>query len=312
MRIVYLSLFAATAGCVEFIGDKGNIGFRSNLAAAGDHWTPEFAIANGTIAIFEAEKLLRTTPSSTEDSLSVFGRAKRGLQEVYSEENKLAVTGNDSRGVVHFSGDASDKFAVRFTQPTSLSFHDPTTATIEDPWVFPDTFGIAEGSTLDVTATLHDINGETLGYHLDDLTLTEGAIVQPKPEENSTFSLFGHGSSSQVIESAHLDHPLTGPLVHTVDPQDVVSIEIDTFITDFGSHEHILFVRVVGQTHEGLTVYGLDSDISWSGTGQIHQYGNGNAMIDVSNAQSSQGQLIITLDALEVREDISLPVPSTD
>ena len=163
--------------CVEFTGERGQIGFSSNLTLGSETWTPDSPIANGSVAIFKVEQLLEDTTRET-SSLDLTGTTRGSIRTEWSEGLTIAVTGSDSRGRGVFDGEARDHFSAAFRQADRAVFTDHSAALLHLDRFYPESFALVQGSTLHPAVTLESRRGQSLGYLPEHLVLVGGDSLQ--------------------------------------------------------------------------------------------------------------------------------------
>ena len=173
-RLALVPLVLLT-GCHDFEGDRGVLGFSTNLVAPGapGGWDPELGVAAGTTAVFAATRRLGL--SHEEDSelgeLAVSARVS-GLDEVWSEGPEVAVTGDPGDdGVLRFRGERRDHFSVAFAEVARLEIAEPLLH-LDPMLVKPDELLMLEGAEVTLAVAAYDAAGQPLGYAASDLVVT--------------------------------------------------------------------------------------------------------------------------------------------
>ncbi|MFT4626635.1 MAG: hypothetical protein ACI8PZ_005312 [Myxococcota bacterium] len=256
MRATIPMVCLLVVGCVQFAGDRGKLGFASNLAVDGvREWTPGSGVADGTHARFVAVDRLDVEGEQTPE---VTGGA-RGVQVVRAVGPKLTVTGAGERGVLRFDGEVADKFGVAF-RPVEQ-------ALLVDRWLayagaedaaFPDRFGAL--GPLPVTVSLRDSRGRSLGYDPTDVAIT-GADAVTWTDSDGLVLHPGDALRGLTLEVGAEAH--AGPELVKVDADDVVEITLDTHTVTTDEGEAVWLTRVVGWTEDALPVFGLKPE--WAG-----------------------------------------------
>jgi hypothetical protein len=307
MKPIALALAALTlSGCLEFVGDLAQIGFSSNLTTGAEAWTPEHPIADNSVAVFEAEQLMKEKARSQE-SLNLVGTTRGRIDQHWSEEKRVAVSGSNTRGTVHYTGDARDRFTIRFRTPAAATFSDPTAAMVEMNRPYPITFAVPVGATLHPVVTLHDRRGRTLGYVANELDLIGGETVDSYAGQDHRFDLTAASIGEEHIIASYLGEPLRSHRIQVVDPEDVSSIELETVVTSLGDDEvPVLYVRAVGMTVDGLEVYGLPVEWTWSENAERLDVQDGSVLFDLSSSQGDSGTLHARFGGLDHQAEIHI------
>ena len=240
------------AGCHDFEGDRGVLGFSTNVVAHAVHggWSPDVPVAAGTTAVFVPSRRLHV--SVEEDSelgeIAVTGRVS-GLDEVWSDGAELGVTGEaGDDGVIRYRGELRDHFSLSFAPVDRIELAEP--AIHLAPMVpRPDELLMLEGAEVDLTVAAFDADGQPLGFATTDLVVSgakatdAGLRVTADADHEVTVEIFGAETSISVRVLQPED------LSHTMRIEYPLLIDGD---------EHLL-VREVGADREGTPVLLPDS-----------------------------------------------------
>ena len=145
------------AGCVDFMGEFGRIGFATN-ARMGDNtsWKPEFGVVEGTALVVGPVAL---AGEKDERPVDVLPHASRGLDVAANPDGGWVVTG--TRGRVEWDGEARDRFSVRFAEPVGVD--------VNVLGLVAHDFAIPVGARCPLQAVFREESGAPLGYSPDDL-----------------------------------------------------------------------------------------------------------------------------------------------
>ncbi len=244
------------AGCVEFVGERGLLGFSSNLVVDGvESWTPEHGITDHAIAWFYASKRMDIEDDGLAKDPDVQGSAV-GVQ-VLDGDTGLTLTGASERGRVLFSGEVEDVFRVAFREPTGAVLFDPVLrgAGVRQA-AYPEAFGVV--GELTVAPGLQDRRGRSLGYDPTVVSIRSDQASSWHDEDGFHIELT-EGDDALSLETGHHELPLS--LVAHVRPTEVVELELEVHRARDDEGDRYAILRVVGRTATGLPVYGLE--IEW-------------------------------------------------
>ncbi|GEM_PF-4202956 len=239
------------SGCYEFEGDRGVLGFVSNLVDPShpDGWSPEVPIAAGTDATFLPVKRLGLSDEEEEalGPIQVTGSA-RGLDERWTDGPELTVTGSHGQdGVVRYRGELRDHFSVAFTEVEELVVGEPLVM-LADSMVKPDELWMLEGASIDLVAAAYGADG-AVGFAVSDL-LVEGA----EPTESGLRVLADH---DRVVRLELMGAVRELP-VHVLQPEDLVATLRIEHPIELGD-DTLTLVREVGLARDGALVLLPDS-----------------------------------------------------
>ena len=246
------------AGCTEFTGVLGKIGFASDLRTASGAWTPETPIAGGTEARVGAVELMGEEPS--EGPLGVTGEVSGRRVTGWAEDDGVVMlTAERGHGWVHYSGAASDRFQVEFAPVADAVVVEP----MAHHWGLPaeEELRLVGGSTWSFAVELRDRRGRALGYRLEDLEVSASGGASAWVEDRV---LMVSADGDGVVSVSHLDRVLVTVPVVVVHVEDAVSVEPFTEL-----HEHDLMTTwSVARDSHGRALWGVPGagEVELSGT----------------------------------------------
>jgi hypothetical protein len=245
MRRGWIAVSLLAFGCFEFAGDRGEIGFTSNLRVDGEPWTAEGPVANDTRATFVATERL---VDEAED-FDVVGHATRALTTIAADGSSITVTGADERGTVWFDGDAEDEFQVRFAAPAEVRWRPLAAGQAGE-------VRILAGTTVPVAAALRDRKGRPLAYAVDDagmdLELTADGDGAVWVDQGMVMIQAGDLGPMAIDATLH-GEDLPTAAVTVVAADEVVGVDL----VPLHSHDPgECGVRAVGRTADGAEVLG--------------------------------------------------------
>ncbi|MEQ1565851.1 MAG: hypothetical protein ABMA64_09460 [Myxococcota bacterium] len=218
MRRTLLLASLGAAGCFDFVGDRGRIGFATNLVVDGQPWDARSPVADHTVAQFLAVERIEDQRS---DGLTFESHA-RGLDQVEQSGGSIAVTGAHQRGLVWFTGDAEDQFSVAFTAPETVQWRHAFGGEVGDVW-------IRAGATVPLAAAVRDRRGRPVAYaHTEqssDLTVEadgDGVVWADAP----SFAVNAGDTGPMTLRVSLLGRPLPAAAVTVVPDSAVVSVEL--------------------------------------------------------------------------------------
>jgi hypothetical protein len=256
MKTHTLPALLLLVGCHDFEGELGQIGFSSNLILRpGQPWTPDHPIAaENPVEIAAMSLLNHDTDAPPEVEASVSER----LISLDPESGHIAFTGAaGDAGRVHFWGEATDRFSVRFSEPRSAVLF-PLLS--DDPI---DTLLIQDGGVATLATVINDLWGVPQGYDPALLSFT-GCGAEHDPSGILTLST----DTDCTLEVSLDSLPLLSTSVTLVPADAIDQLELTAEHTETESGR-ALQVSARAWTADGMEVYGLQPDWSASG-GTIH------------------------------------------
>ncbi|MEN0060561.1 MAG: hypothetical protein AAGA48_00350 [Myxococcota bacterium] len=130
MRTFVLAATVALAGCYDFVGERGKVGFGTDLYVPGGMtWTPRTPIASGSVVGVVALCAVDSATGDCEGEQDMTGELMaRGIDVGRKrlpewQESVFAIRGQDGdRGVVRYEDeDRHDRFRVQFSEPVAAS-----------------------------------------------------------------------------------------------------------------------------------------------------------------------------------------------
>ncbi len=151
-----LILTLALAGCHDFEGELGALGFVSNLITRpGQPWTPQAAIAAGTPLEVAASALLT---HDSDEAPRVEAAISGDLIALDPTDGDLALTGEaGDHGRLLFWGDATDRFSVRFAEPAAAVLYASDESAQTDIRILSD-------AVVTLSPEIQDAWGRPLGF----------------------------------------------------------------------------------------------------------------------------------------------------
>lgn len=169
-RMFPLTAALLLAGCHDFTGALGRLGFVSNLRLShAAPWTPDHPVAAGVFAEIMASERL-TGSADPDQPPEVQGAAGGGLIAAMPSIDgaQVAFTGDDGdTGVVRFWGEVDDHFRVRFARAEEAVLIHPMDAYFGMPPA--DRVALVAGEDVVVDVALLGADGGALGWPRDDL-----------------------------------------------------------------------------------------------------------------------------------------------
>jgi hypothetical protein len=221
----------------------------------GQPWTPDHPIAaENPVEIAAMSLLNHDTDAPPEVEASVSER----LISLDPESGHIAFTGAaGDAGRVHFWGEATDRFSVRFSEPRSAVLF-PLLS--DDPI---DTLLIQDGGVATLATVINDLWGVPQGYDPALLSFT-GCGAEHDPSGILTLST----DTDCTLEVSLDSLPLLSTSVTLVPADAIDQLELTAEHTETESGR-ALQVSARAWTADGMEVYGLQPDWSASG-GTIH------------------------------------------
>lgn len=250
-NIVLLVPILALLGCYEFEGERGRIGFVSNLRLNNRHaWTPDSPIAAGSfVAVFAQERL----NSDSEEPPAVQGAPSGALIPMTAErEGTVEFTGEDGdAGTLRFWGEVDDHFHARFTRAAAAS--------IAHPWEPLDGLPsrgelvVVPGETIILSTLLLSAQDELLGWPVQRLQVSGAGGVSAWTEEGM-LHLIADGEGAVL-----LDVPGIGRWAVPVYTAEASAVESVTFSVDRDGE----FILAACWLPDGSRLYGVP--VRWPG-----------------------------------------------
>ena len=273
MKIAHiLPAVLLVAGCHEFEGELGQLGFISNLIIQpGQDWTPDNAIATETsVTVFASAFLTRESDQAPQVEASL----SSSLIELDSEEGHIAFTGDaGDNGRVMFWGEATDRFSVRFHDPAEMVLYVPGR---DEPTL---EMVVMKGAEVLLHPEIVDAWDEPLGW---SPALLEVDGCQASRSDSGVLLL---KASAPCTITADLDGlPLLEQPVAVVSEADVVSLTLTAEIIEDDNDERLI-VHARGWTEDGVEVLGIHPE--WSTTSDTELWSQGSiAAISLDEAAS--------------------------
>lgn len=199
----------ALAGCHDFVGDLGQLGFESNLELGGEAWTPEASIAVGSEVEVRATRRM-AEDASPEDELELEAQAT-GLQVVHTSSNHIAFDqGASDTGTVRFTGDVEDHFSVHFAEiaTTRLVFAEQALVpALAADWDLTE-FDLLDGTSVTLTAHLESREGHLLGWNPDQLVVETTGPLTARVDESGAILLAVSGTGNATLDISYADRDL--------------------------------------------------------------------------------------------------------
>lgn len=236
-RSFLLSTFLL-AGCYEFEGELGQLGFVSSLTVRPAHqgWTPDHPIAaQMPVEVAATERI----GHESEEAPQVQAALDGDLIDLDPTEGHIAFTGEAGDvGRVLFWGEASDRFSVRFHTPTGMALYEPLTSTAVE-----GVLHVLDGATATLAPEVHDAWGQPMGWSAGLLEAEgcgarsdESGLVHLRPRQDCTLQIALDGvpllsRAVRVVEASDTAEVTTW----TMEPVDGQIVTIEEWWTDDGA-----------------------------------------------------------------------------
>ena len=247
-----LPVLLLLAGCHDFEGELGQLGFSSSLITRpGQPWTPAQPIVAETMVEVAA---VTSLVHDTDEPPAVEASVSEHLITLDPETGHVAFTGEaGDAGRVQFWGEATDRFSVRFSEPRAAVLY----PLASDAAI--DTLLIQDGGSAALAAEIHDAWGTPQGYAPELLMVTgcgsrldSSGILILSPDTDCTLEV--------SLDSL----PLLSTAVTVLPTADIDQLELTAEHSETESGRFVQ-VSVRAWTVDGVEVHGLQPE--WSTRG---------------------------------------------
>jgi hypothetical protein len=275
-RCLVLSLgLAALTGCYDFKGDRGALGFSSNLhTAPGRSWTPDAPIASGTRGEFIASERLDSGSERPDVTGSFDGELLSALVRDLVDEDgvprssAMAVTAKRrGRGTVRYDGEVADQFDVEFAPLDQVVLERADALLDQDAGIAASDWAIVPGKTRSLWPTLLAADGRPLGYRLPDLDASADGSLSAWQDASGVIRVVAEGEPGEDGEVLVQLRDRTVQRVPFVlaDPSEIVSLQLVPLSFSDDTGETAVVVVAVGWLDDDTRLIGLDVEWTWSG-----------------------------------------------
>lgn len=251
-RALLLTCLALT-GCYDFVGDRGHLGFSTDLVVDGVlPWTPERPVALGSVFTVAVTEDLQDPETEPEGYTA---HTAAGLHLIEGDGERVEVAA-DGPGTAWFTGPKHDGFSVRTGAAARAILAAPL---VEAPAL--DALAIVVGARVPLALGLRDASDRPLGYPAQQWTLSvDGGSATRLEDAPGVWWVRADRAGPLAVSAEGPSEVVDGPELVGVERTDVTEVEL-VAIEDGAS----LLLVPVGWTDDELPVLGLRPAWAWDG-----------------------------------------------